>query len=287
MAYLVAQKIKDTNGTYMTKVAVEKTTTNSPNPFGDTTTFEDFAIARKSQGNTIQYFQPSETYYIRFKIHRIPQFYYSGSTIQDSTIFENADSLGINLVLTDSPQGNDSETIGSITVPRSEKTNNQNIETEEYISYSFIFTPSAQFRLITFQVVRVSFDAIYLEEGKYRKWLQSTPSNETIERKGTISSTKIFMYDKQPRIYFDGNDEFSDVCILNNLIPNNQTWLKIGYQSRPGNLIIVNKEPIIVGRSGIYELNNGTEIQNFMIASPNGSDSSYIDAFLLDYAYQE
>jgi len=63
-------------------------------------------------------------------------------------------------------------------------------------------------------------------------------------------------------------------------------WLKIGYQCRPGSLIVVNKEPIRVGRSGIYEINNGTIIDSFMIASPGGSDNSKIDAFLLDYAYK-
>jgi hypothetical protein len=80
-----------------------------------------------------------------------------------------------------------------------------------------------------------------------------------------------------------------DFCILNNIIPDGiqrkNGWFKMGYQSRPGSLIVVNGEPIVVGRSGIYEINNGTLIKSFMIATPGGSDSSKIDAFLLDYAY--
>ena len=78
----------------------------------------------------------------------------------------------------------------------------------------------------------------------------------------------------------------ADVCELVNLVTESSGWLKFGYQSRPGNLIVVNGEPIRVGRSGIYEINNGTTIEKFMIASPGGSNNSKIDAFLLDYAYK-
>lgn len=67
---------------------------------------------------------------------------------------------------------------------------------------------------------------------------------------------------------------------------NKKRWTRFGYQSRPGNLIVVNKSPMRVGRSGIYELNAGIDIDSFMIAAPQGSDSNNIDAFLLDYAYE-
>ena len=89
------------------------------------------------------------------------------------------------------------------------------------------------------------------------------------------------------RIHFNGVTEDSDICSLVNLVNKNDGWLKIGYQSRPGSLIVVNQQPIIVGRSGIYELNNGTKINSFMIACPNGSTASNMDAFLLDYAYEQ
>ena len=69
-------------------------------------------------------------------------------------------------------------------------------------------------------------------------------------------------------------------------------WKKMGIQSRPGSLIVVNKEPIRIGRSGIYELNNGTKITNLMIASGwrNGEAgetiNTNVDPFLVDYVYQ-
>jgi len=92
-----------------------------------------------------------------------------------------------------------------------------------------------------------------------------------------------------PGIYPDGSnmEAQADVCELVNLVTESSGWLKFGYQCRPGSLIVINGEPIRVGRSGIYEINNGTIINNFMIASPGGSDNSKIDAFLLDYAYKD
>ena len=66
---------------------------------------------------------------------------------------------------------------------------------------------------------------------------------------------------------------------------NVKSWLKIGFQSRPGVLVVINQQPIRVGRSGIYQINNGTPITSFMITAPGGADNSKIDAFLLDYAY--
>lgn len=81
---------------------------------------------------------------------------------------------------------------------------------------------------------------------------------------------------------------------LTNLIdPSHQKyWKKMGIQSRPGSLIVVNKEPIRIGRSGIYELNNGTKITSLMIASGWTTDETgqsidaSVDPFLIDYVYQ-
>ena len=60
---------------------------------------------------------------------------------------------------------------------------------------------------------------------------------------------------------------------------------KIGIQSRPGSLFVVNDEPIYLGRSGIYEVNNGTKIKSVRVIAPGGSTISKIQDFILDYAY--
>jgi len=59
-------------------------------------------------------------------------------------------------------------------------------------------------------------------------------------------------------------------------------WKKVGVQSRPGSLVVINKEPIRLGRSGIYELNNGTKITSFMIV-PDTRGYGHLDPFLVDY----
>ena len=73
---------------------------------------------------------------------------------------------------------------------------------------------------------------------------------------------------------------------LNNLKGDGQKyWKKMGVQARPGTLIVVNKEPIRIGRSGIYELNNGTKITSFMLTPSSSSDNTE-DSFLVDYIYE-
>lgn len=78
--------------------------------------------------------------------------------------------------------------------------------------------------------------------------------------------------------------ESASIQQLSNLIQNGtqQGWQKIGFQSRPGTWIVVNREPIRVGRSGIYELDNKAKITSFMIVPIGGN----VSAFLLDYAFQ-
>lgn len=58
-----------------------------------------------------------------------------------------------------------------------------------------------------------------------------------------------------------------DLSEINNMIPNEITSLtKIGIQTQPGSLLCVNGAQIRVGRSGIYEINNGVNITFFGIA---------------------
>lgn len=75
--------------------------------------------------------------------------------------------------------------------------------------------------------------------------------------------------------------EFSEV---NNIL-GGITADKIGIQSRPGSLFVVNDEPIYLGRSGIYEVNNGTKITSVRVIAPGGANKDKIQDFILDYAY--
>lgn len=98
------------------------------------------------------------------------------------------------------------------------------------------------------------------------------------------STDEIELHVPKHRIFFD-YDEVTDldlntvlnkgqICKLINIVDKDksrsgslsETWLKLGYQSIPGSLIVINQQLIRVGRSG--ELNNGMKIKSFMIASP-------------------
>ena len=71
-------------------------------------------------------------------------------------------------------------------------------------------------------------------------------------------------------------------CIVNNLI--SFTAKKVGIQSRPGQLIVINKQPIRIGRSGIYEINNdgSLKVKYFSIIPPKG-DNNNLPNFIFDY----
>lgn len=84
-----------------------------------------------------------------------------------------------------------------------------------------------------------------------------------------------------------GVDTIGEFCRITNMITGNQTWNKIGVQTRPGVLLVVNRQPIRVGRSGIYEIYNGINIFQLAIITPGAStDYTKMDNFIIDYAYQ-
>ena len=286
MAYRVAQLRKNNATTYMTPVEVSATTYESPNKFaeqGDTShPFTDFALL----GN----FQNGQVYYLRFLIHRVPDGFYSRSMPQHGGYFSgatNADDMDFTLILLNS-ENDTEEVIDSFRVD-SLATSETNVGGNTiYYARTLVFSPSKTADYLVFRMTRVAYDTLVEE----RSWLRDADFNTVTrqvynsngEQVGTVSTSGArIIYSSDSSSQQDG-----DISQLHNIMPEGrQKWKKFGYQSRPGSLIVVNKEPIIVGRSGIYEINNGTEITSFMIASPGGSDVSKIDAFLLDYAYEE
>lgn len=124
-------------------------------------------------------------------------------------------------------------------------------QNSDYFYLDIVFVPLQNtYNRIVLQIERNIYDAIYQNTSGPRKLKRN--NNDVLEYK---------------------------LYTLNNIKPNNNSWIKMGIQTRPGSLIVVNKEPIRIGRSGIYELNNGTKITEVMLAS---SDEN-INPFLLDY----
>lgn len=59
---------------------------------------------------------------------------------------------------------------------------------------------------------------------------------------------------------------------------------KIGIQGPPSLLMCINREPIRIGRSGIYEINNGVNISSISFV-PKENDGTLVDYFIMDYEY--
>lgn len=319
MAYRVSQIRRDTSGDteYMERLEVIPTTYSSPDPFqsigtstiSESKSFTDFALTFGTETDQItnettyvNKFFKDNTYYLRFWIQRIPKYWYSGSdTEAESASFSDGDTLTIRLCLAQklnqgsSEEQEPLEVIKDIVVnPYVQQSINDNTIIQ-YSAYSLIFTPTKDSPILVFRIIRNRYDA--LSNGNPRNWLidqfdehgNVIGGNEIKEERNQDSADSRIPLKVSPyRIIYDKNlpvDKTGDICKLNSIVPVNTTWLKFGYQSRPGSSIVVNGQPIIVGRSGIYEINNGTTIKNFMIAAPEGDDANNIDPFLLDYAY--
>lgn len=266
---------------------IESDKINVQNPFEEKNVhpFEDLVLKIANNGK----FLKGQTYYLNFKIQKIPEYFYSGKL--NFQAYKDADQLDFTLVLQDNKNDNSviTESLDSFSV-KTRTTRLDDLE-PEYTFFETVFTPTQDFTNLVFKVARRTYDAFTpnmddetLPGG--RKWLTGDvsprqPDGEIWEERTTAAGDIIKVRAVEPKIVYTGTE--CDFCLLHNIIPNGITWKKFGFQSRPGTLIVVNGEPIRVGRSGIYEINNGTKIKSFMIAAPGRN----IDAFLLDYLYEE
>lgn len=286
MAYLVAQIRKNTSSNnYMTDIASQQatqpTTITSPQTLGKT--FDDYTISST--------FTRGQVYYFRFRVPRVPKFFYSGNGINPA--YQDADTLNIKLLLRNAAETDEENTppqqIGSLTIQPYIQG-----QSSQYYSFSTVFTPIKTFDSLIFRLDRIYYDYLNPNEPNGRSWLKGneTTITRTVYMNQDINQTTQIVQPAGEKVDFGKTATdgvyYGDLAILNNTqFAENQPWLKFGYQCRPGSMIVVNKEPIVVGRSGIYQINNGTKITSFMIAAPGGShDINAIDSFLLDYAYE-
>lgn len=183
---------------------------------------------------------PSNTYYFTFSVNRLPINTYTADGNDYSKI-----TFGVYLL---SNKGGNAyeikQSLGSFTVVPYAKEDEDKI-----VNFELIFTPNDIYNYIGFVISRNTYDYMKGDEGARRLPLVKAPN------------------DNQPKLG-QLNNFFSDI-----------TATKIGVQSRPGLLMCINGEPIRIGRSGVYEINNGYPVQFFNIPSN--------DSFILDYAYND
>ena len=129
-------------------------------------------------------------------------------------------------------------------------TGRQSNITVPYQSVELVFTPYENATCLVFQLRRVTYD--YTVQ----------PRVLTIVEQDVSSSTQ------------------RDVAVVNNILPKSLVN-KIGIQTRPGSLVVINQEQMRVGKSGVLEINNGIPITSVSMVAPNND----INDFILDYTY--
>ncbi len=60
---------------------------------------------------------------------------------------------------------------------------------------------------------------------------------------------------------------------------------KIGIQGPPSLLMCINREQIRLGRTGIYEINNGIDITSISFVPKGSNDQNNLDYFIMDFEY--
>ena len=196
-------------------------------------------------------FEPTESYYFRYTIKRIP----ASENIPGSNnmpVGSDPHDLGFSLCLYQGQGSTNGEhelgTYQNIGELESLDAYMPGVNNETK-SFEIVFTPNAVYNYLCFRLKKTAYDYIY------------TPRNNR------LSSSTIDLGDN------------GDLCVVNNILP--VTAKKIGVQSRPGTLLCVNREDVRIGRSGLYQVNNGIPVTFLSILTPNNN----IHDFIVDYTY--
>ena len=124
---------------------------------------------------------------------------------------------------------------------------NKGMQNSEYEIIELVFTPYVDAKYLVFELRRVAYD---------------------------YSTTT-------PRIVEQDLAE-AEAYIIKNIFPNNFRAKKIGVQTKPGTLVVVNSAPMRVGKSGVLEIDVGIDIGSVGFAAAHGK----INDFILDYIYE-
>lgn len=262
----VGQIRKDnTTSSYLTKCNIlsgdNEITTKG---YDSQTVFTDFGL--KIEGN----FQPKVTYYLRFTAKRMTQGDWSDEEKINPPRTGDCSQVDFSLILYQSNGGDKGEhadekiqtieNILSIEPLIKYKEGQEGFQPygKEKI-FEIVFTPDAEYQYLSFQIIRNGYDYLYNQRDYFLGGLEE----------------KFFL-----------KGEKGDVSIVENILKTDgtrKTVDKIGIQSRPGTMFVINREPIRLGRSGVFEINNGMRISSVGIAAPNGDEEKNIPHFLLDY----
>ena len=160
---------------------------------------------------------------------------------------ESEQLLTIKLVNTDKTKDNE-QTLETITIEQGKK--------NDFAIFEIVIPPNQSYNQIQFVLNRVLID--YNNENE----------DGTYGRKVNMEILKL-------------KEIYNVIDFLNPAIENTGRLKQIGVESAPGLLMSIDGEAVRVGRSGIYEINNGISVSFIgFIVEPD--DNKY---FILDYQY--
>ena len=160
---------------------------------------------------------------------------------------ESEQLLTIKLVNTNKTKDNE-QTLETITIEQGKK--------NDFATFEIVIPPNQSYNQIQFVLNRVLID--YNNENE----------DGTYGRKVNMEILKL-------------KEIYNVIDFLNPAIENTGRLKQIGVQSVPGLLMSIDGEAVRVGRSGIYEINNGISVSFIgFIVEPD--DNKY---FILDYQY--
>lgn len=243
---------------FLTEVENKPTTLESLKD-EDMIVFNNFALdVTGSDPQNPGMLSPTEYYYLHFRIYKRPanrEFdkdinLDTGEEIDGTGIVDNGvQKVLLKLRKKNSTESDITQDVKTYTIPAGPET--------EYVDFEIVFAPDSDYQYVLFFLERTQFDYQASEARKL---------NIEILDFATIKNIV--------------SDLFTELQIT--------TFSKIGIQSAPGTLMCINGEEIRVGRSGIYEINNGVPISfvGFASTKENLGDNPRINFFILDYAYE-
>ena len=293
MAIKVGQIRKNNSTSYITPI--NHTLTYAFPSQGVNTTFNDFAILGS--------FKKNSTYYIRVQINRID----INTPMGENTNASDNDPHNLNLDVklyqdaTDntSPYQSIGETL--LIEPYYNESGSSSLEKEaafmgwceDHLEINPLMDENAT---EYWNVIYSDFNARYSSGDNNSSGLGTSPV-KTIELIFTpyldIGANDIaalvfqlrrvsYDYTVTPRVVtIDETEGNRDVAEVGSILP--YVADKIGIQTRPGSLVVINQEPMRVGKSGVLEINNGIKVTSVGMVAPQNE----INDFILDYIYTE
>ena len=130
----------------------------------------------------------------------------------------------------------------------------------DYVTYEMILAPNGTYNQILFFFFLTSFDY-------------------TLENEDGTNGRVIEIEIDNFELVYNVIDHLNTILGITEL-------KKIGVQGPPGLLMCINGEEIRIGRSGIYEINNGVVVTfiGFIVKQSSQTDDN-LDYFILDYQY--